>query len=230
MIPKKYKKKRNFNLILAQGDAALLDASLGDDGDEDAVAGVDVPFGGWDESVGDEVDGSVDGERSRWLLRHVLQTDLVVQDGLQESWGRAAGTVGVSLAVADGIVGVDVALALVDAGEDVGHVVREEAAAVHHGGHQLGHGVEADLTVLVRVRVLLDAGLQDAGQRVGVAPVAARSQNDLRRQSAELRVLASEDVVSGTQSRISSDDCEVVASDCDDGAEESEICLSSSGG
>lgn len=46
MIPKKYKKKRNFNLILAQGDAALLDASLGDDGDEDAVAGVDVPFGG----------------------------------------------------------------------------------------------------------------------------------------------------------------------------------------
>ena len=77
------------------------------------------------------------GNRNLLLARHILQPNLVVQQGLEQRTGATSGTVHVPLTVSHGVVGVHAALAiLVEPRQDVADVVGEEALVVeHHRGH-----------------------------------------------------------------------------------------------
>lgn len=61
--------------------------------------------------------------------------------------------------------------------------------------------------------------LKDARQRIRIAPVSARSEDDLISELKELRMLSREDVVASAQARICSDNGKILTSHGNDRAE-----------
>ena len=107
-------------LISSERKSLLLDAVLGNDVKMDPVTSVDLPLSGRDEHIVDDADGLLQTQGVLLHVLHVLEPDLVVQEGLEQGHGGAAGPVHVALHVAHGVVAVQAAAALViEAAEDV---------------------------------------------------------------------------------------------------------------
>ena len=109
----------------------------------------------------------------------VLEVDLVVEEGHDQTRRGAGGTALFTLVAADGVVGVQRAFAFfVETGEDGVHVVREETLGVEDGGEALGAGFGAHALVVL-VLVHLDDGGEVVAQREAVGAVAYDGQDDV---------------------------------------------------
>jgi len=141
-------------LILLELEGFGLDAVLGDDHDFDGVTGVNVALPGGDEGILDDLHDLLGGQVALVVVA-VLVGDDVVHEGDEEGLARSGRREGSSLEAADGIVGVDGALAVgVDAGQYVEGVVGEESLVVegvakHLGDGGCGHGLA--MVVLVNL-------------------------------------------------------------------------------
>ena len=151
----------------------------------------------------------------------VLEVDLVVEEGHDETTGGAAGAGLLALVAADGVVAVDGALALlVEPAEDGVDVVGEEALLVEDGRQALGARVDGH-GLAVPVPVHLADGVEALLQGIAVRREPHHGQQDvgvvLRRVRApDLEHLRREprvDAVPGRQSRVARHDGEVGARD-----------------
>lgn len=68
----------------------------------------------------------------------------------------------------------------------------------------------------MRIRILLHASLQQAHERIRIGPMSTSRQDSRRSHREEFLVVARVNAIASAQSRIGSDDCKVVSSDCYD--------------
>lgn len=94
-------------LISSELHKLFLDAILCDDFECNAITGVNLSLSGRDEQIMNELVrfflGHLFGHVS---ASHVLLSDLIVHQGLEQRDGGATGSVGVLLNVTDGVIGV----------------------------------------------------------------------------------------------------------------------------
>ena len=91
--------------------------------------------------------------RNLLLSWHILQPNLIIQEGLEQCTGTTPGTVHVPLTVSHRVVGVHTTLtSLIQSSQDVTDVVGEEALVVEHdGGHLCHSGCIHHLAVVMEV-------------------------------------------------------------------------------
>lgn len=208
--------RRNDISVLAQFESLLGDAVFSNDLYDDRIAGVNITFSCRNECILGECNGPL---LRQFRLRHgrlVFQSDLIVQQRLQQGARRAAGPVSGRLVVANRIVRVDNAAALlVQAGQNVGHIVREESAVVHQNGQHLGDGVRCH-GLVVRVLVALHLRLDQGRHRQCVAPATGRAEHRRAGQIEQFALITCVDGIAGAQARIAGDNNERVAGNGND--------------
>lgn len=199
--------------ISSDGLASSLDTGRRDFDNLDVVTGVDV-------SLSDRVDDILGaslyiGSVLREFHLHVIVTDeLVVEERRTHLGARALHTISQRAVRADGIIAVDDTLVVSrETAEQVERIVRHEATAVQGVHEQLSEGLSVRVSVVVLSAIDLDLGDEQLVQRINIGDHATGRDDALGSQLRGAREGTRNDRVALRDSRVGSDQAEVLAGD-----------------
>lgn len=173
----------------------------------ESVADLDMSFRGTGKGISTEIDDCIEGERGsfEWFARLVvliLQIDLVIEEGHDETGRCASGTALFALITTDGIETVDgTHSVLVDSRDDGGDVVREEALAVEHRLNQPRYGIHSHRLCVLMV-VPFETLLETFYEGVAISHVPDDRDDDIVANVECPLSITSVDRVPGRMSRV----------------------------